>query len=1342
MAHIRNMIIRFQKTLHPQVGFLFFIIFMNFAIIAHSKELHFKQITVNDGLTQHDVSCILQDSYGFMWIGTYDGLNRYDGFKILNFYHITDDIESLSSNRIKCLFEDSKKRIWIGTDGSGLNYYSLITEKFVRIKIPETYNRINGIAENKKGEIFIATSNGVLKINENEEDIFAELMQLPITGTMVYSVAVSDQGMPFFATNVGIWYLDDERCAQIEQTKNQNYTKLFFDKNSNLWAAGSGKLSVFKPGLNTFSYKSVEGFSAYNIKDICQSINGDIWVGTMSNGIFKILPDNYPVIQNTQYEPQSERGLLSNSVLTIYCDQANSLWVGNRNGLCYTNLNSKNFRSISFAGFPNIPNKPHIRALFVDGDNVYFSIQNRGCFLYSQSTGEVQKLFNETTPNILTIEKLNGKIYAGSSEGIFYMDENKRKFEYDPLTTRNGQYTLQPISSMCEDKFGNQYFGSFAGLIIRNRKSTDWIHYLHPQTEVLRGKRIFSILYDSLENCIWMGTISEGLFKLNLTDDGNYLSLETYNKNMPNSYHIANNSIWCFYKSRNGTLWIGTDAGLLSKPVDSDIFTQIKTPGIVDKKIMGIVEDKAGHLWLSNSQGLIRYSPEINKSRRYTYNDGLLTNTFTEAVGKSENNILFFGGIHGINYFNPDEINNSPFQSEVAISDFRVHNISISPGKEYFGRKVLKQSINKTEELTLNYKQNNFLFEFTGTNYANSNENSFRYKLEGYNPDWIYTSGSHRFAPYSNLKQGSYIFRIEAANHDGIWSKTQKVITIKILPPPWFSVWAYIIYFIVVCSIILSFIYFLNNRQKLKHQIELEHLKHTKDQEINELKLMFFTDVAHEFKTPLSLIIGPLNDLIQNKLSIDQRDFCFKIVSRNTKRMMFLVNQLLDFRKISANKNILRVTENDLAEFIEQTSKAFMWQAKSEEINFNIITPESFQCYFDRDIIEKVVYNLLSNALKYTPKKGIVEIEVKPLWKEGKQFANIIIRDSGKGIPNDQKDKVFERYFHGKDRSSSGIGLHLSYTLIKAHKGETHIADSAYGGTEFIVSVPVSKLEYKDFELFEQQNSNALSEQLIDEMDVQSKETADDRETVLIVEDDHDLRVYLTNCLNSTYTVCEASNGMEGLKIASEILPEIIVSDVMMPEMDGIEMCKRLKNNKETSHIPVLMLTAKTAQEQQNEGLEAGAWDYITKPFNTQALLKKISNIIQARNSFRETMLHQNVNIEIKKRYTPFDQKLIAKATKIIEENMSNDNFTVEDFAATIGLSRMQLHRKLKSLVGYSTTEFINTIKIKYATKLFDQGCDRISEAMDAVGINSYSHFNNLFKKINGKSAKDYISLI
>jgi len=435
----------------------------------------------------------------------------------------------------------------------------------------------------------------------------------------------------------------------------------------------------------------------------------------------------------------------------------------------------------------------------------------------------------------------------------------------------------------------------------------------------------------------------------------------------------------------------------------------------------------------------------------------------------------------------------------------------------------------------------------------------------------------------------------------------------------------------------------------------------------------------------------------------------------------------------------LKVSQSDISELINHITTAFVWQAKSEEINLNINVPDHFQCFFDRDLIEKVVYNLLSNAFKFTPPHGTVEIEVKSIWKEETQIANIIIKDSGKGIPDDQKKKIFERFFHSKDKYSSGIGLHLSYTLVKAHRGEINVADSIYGGTEFIVSIPVSRDSYDENELFESEEKIVYQERILPEPISEIKEDSLEKESILIVEDDHDLRVYLKNVLQAKYNVFEASNGLKGLNTAVKKIPDLIVTDIMMPEMDGIEMCKELKKQKETSHIPVLMLTAKTAMTQQNEGLEAGAWDYIAKPFNTKALLTKIKNIVKARNEFREAMLQQNIGIELKKCYTPFDQQLIAKATQIIHEHIGEEKFTVEDISNAVGLSRMQLHRKLKSIVGYTATEFVNKIKIQYAQKMFDDGCDRINEAMDAIGMSSYSHFNKVFSKVVGKTASEYI---
>jgi len=1314
------------------------LIVIHLALNANAQKLYFNTLTVNDGLSQHDVSCILQDSHGFVWIGTYDGLNRYDGFNVLNFSHKTNDVESISGNRILCLFEDSKKRIWIGTDGNGLNYYSLVTEKFVRVETPKGFDIINGITENDKGEIFFATSGGILKTTKADSDN-VDILQTPVTGLRIAGIAIGTKACIYISTNRGIWTLENNICKQIVGTENAYVSNLIIDKNGKIWSVLNGKLMVLQK--NKFSYSIQEPYPLPKLKNsaLCQSKDGTVWLGSSNNGLYAFSSSDYSLIQNITYDPLDNRGLLSNTVLDLYCDKDNVLWVGNRRGLCFASLNQKGFNHVSFEGLPNVSKRPHIRTLLIDDQYLYYSVQNIGFFRYSLTTKISEEVVTKEAINPICITKIDDQIFVGTNSGVSVNKKGSSLFT--PINIKPNQDTALQIQvhAVAKDANSRIYYGTFSGLLVNKNNTTDWIHYLYPQAEILRGKRICSLLYDKEGSCIWIGTLSNGIYKLNLTSQGNFLSLEIYNKSMKGNYHIADNNIWCFYKDRVGNLWIGTDAGLLEKPKNSNKIAQITTDEIIDKKIMGILGDDDHNIWLTNSQGLIRLNTTNRTVRKYSYNDGLQSSTFTEAVGKGKDGTLYFGGINGIDFFNPKQIATNPYKSAIAISDFKIHNISIAPTKTFFGTVILEKSINQTNEITLTHKQNNFLFEFTGTNYANISENQFRYKLEGYDSGWIYKTGKHRFAGYSNLNPGKYIFCADAANSDGVWTNSPKKIVIHILPAPWFSVWAYLMYFIVGSGIVFGFIMLLNNRQKLQHEIVLKNIQYDKDKEINELKLMFFTDVAHEFKTPLSLIVGPLNDLINNKITEEHRNFCFKIISRNTKRMMFLVSQLLDFSKLNDNKNILKISNSDLSEFIQQVSKAFLWQAKDEEINFNVITPEVFECYYDRDLVEKVVYNLLSNAFKYTPVNGIVEIEVKPIWNNEKQIANIIVRDSGKGIPNTQKGKIFERYFHGNQRSSSGIGLHLSYSLITAHMGELTVADSAYGGAEFIVTIPVSKNNYNDVEIYTINEEKTEKENLLLESDVLNKEVSEETEIILIVEDDHDLRVYLKNCLKGNYQVIEALNGKDGLKKATEKLPDMIISDVMMPEMDGIEMCKQLKANSETSHIPILMLTAKTAQEQEKEGLNAGAFDYISKPFNTQSLLKKIDNIVESRKSFRNAISNFNVNVDIKKYYTPFDQKLISSVIKTIEDNISEEDFSVEDLAKEVGFSRMQLHRKLKTLAGCSATEFINTIKINYATKMFDNGCDRVNEAMFAVGITSYSHFNKLFKKINGKTASDYL---
>jgi signal transduction histidine kinase/DNA-binding response OmpR family regulator/ligand-binding sensor domain-containing protein len=1311
-----------------QVLLLCFVIVIIFT--GNAQQLQFNSLTVKEGLSQHDVSSIIQDSEGFIWISTYDGLNRFDGYNVENFFH-DNTVSSLSSNRILSLFEDQKKRIWIGTDGYGLNYYSLKKGTITRVSVPNNYEIINNIKQIADGTFLIATTVGLFKIIEKENEFSFEIIQSPLTGLNIKQIEILKNGNILFATDKGIWKKQNDKYSLIKGSDYLFFRTIKETSKGKIWAGGTSGLFQIVDNSIISKQKIINS----NLFSIIEGTNNDLWITTFDNGLLRVNLNTMKVTKVDASNEANQFSLYNNPLNTIFKDASNTLWVSNKNGLLYTNLDAKNFKSLP------IQRKGHIRTLFVKNDLMYYGFQADKFYIYSFETNsnEIIKLPEKAKP--IKVDTLHGIIHLATTNGLYREKIGKKnEFESIPIFNETEKNEDLIITSFCKDMFGNQYFGTFKGLIYKTKNETVWIQEKLEKFEFFRNVRVFSLKVDYEQRCVWVGTISSGLFKINLDKLGEIISIEQFSEQMTGSYKIPNNSIWSFFQAKNGAFYIGTDTGLLIKKPNETQFQPILAEDVQNKKIMGIVADEFSNLWLSNSQGIIKYSPKTGESTRYNYFDGLLTNTFTEAVAKNSKNELFFGSISGINYFTSGELSNNLFPSKISFTELLVNNNKVKVDEDLLGSVLLSNRLNSTNNLEFNHKQNTFTIEFTSTNYANVKVNKYRYKLENYDEKWTVVDNSKRFASYSNIQSGNYKLLVEATNPDGQWSHKIRTLDIKIKPAPWSTWWAYLSYIIIIVAVGVTIFIFWWNREKLRTQIKLSDFKNEQEKEINEMKLIFFTDVAHEFKTPLSLIIGPLNDLIRGSISKEHKEFCYNILSRNTNRMMNLVNQLLDFRKVNSGVNILKVSRNDLCVFIKEISKSFHWQAKNSEISFNIISPESYFCHFDKDIIEKVIFNVLSNAFKYTPNKGTIEIEIKPTWREEIEYFIILIKDSGKGISQLDKKKIFQRHFHGKDRSSSGIGLHLAATLIKAHKGEINVLNSSLGGTEFMITLPVSSKAFLEDEFLSKDDIpiNIPEDYVPGEIPETINDEGSDKEKILVVEDDYDLRKYLKYILTNDYIVYEAANGEEGLEIAQKKIPDIIITDVMMPEMNGIEMCKKIKKNTLISHIPVLMLTAKTGDEFYNKGLKVGAWDYIAKPFNSQQLLQKINNIIETRNSFRQHLAKGTSN-KIENHYVSYDQKFVKNATEIIQKKMAKPNFTVEDLSEELGLSRMQLHRKLKALTGQSATTFINSIKIEKAVRMFDKGCDRVQEAMDSVGINSYAHFISLFKEEKGMTPSKYI---
>ncbi|MFT4644682.1 MAG: signal transduction histidine kinase/ligand-binding sensor domain-containing protein [Planctomycetota bacterium] len=1297
------------------------------------QRLQFNSLSVKDGLSQHDISKVLQDSEGFIWIATYDGLNRYDGYRIESFFHDNNNIASLSSNRIRTLFEDQKKRIWIGTDGYGLNYYSLENGKIVRIKAPNNYDIINDIQQNSEGEILVASSQGLFKVLENEKSFSVEIIQTPLTGLDIKKIKILKNGDIFFTTDIGVWLYQNNDYKLIKGSNHISFNTIIETLKGEIWIGGkSGLYQV----INQTLIPKINKVDS-NVLSIEEGIQNDLWLTTFKHGIIHVYLETMEMLQVEAVNEHNQYSLANNPLHLIFKDNSNTLWIANKRGLLYTNLDSKNFKSLP------LDKVGHVRTLFANNSKVYYGLQAGKFHVYSFDTNNTEIIKIPENAKAFRVDTLNGKIHLATTEGLYREKKlEKNEFEIAPIFNNSDDNSLI-VTSFCKDNFGNEYYGTFKGLVLKQKNKSSWIHKKFENLDYLRNVRVFSLKLDHSNNCIWVGTISNGLFKINLDKFGEIISVESYNEQITGPYHIPNNSIWCFYLDDNNKLYIGTDTGLLVKKSDKNEFESILLEDLQNKKIMGIVADEFSNLWLNNSQGIIKYSTKTGTTNKFNYYDGLLTNTFTEAISKNNNGELFFGSISGINYFKSSELKNNPFSSKISFTELFVNNNKVEVKQEILGSVLLDKRLNKTKTLDFNYKQNDFLIEFSSTNYSNVKANKYRYKLVNYDKDWQVVDNTKRYASYSNIAAGNYTLLVEATNPDGQWSYEGREISIAIQPPPWNTWWAYLGYFLVISIVLFTLIYFWLNKEKLRNQIALSNFKNEQEKEINEMKLIFFTDVAHEFKTPLSLIIGPLNDLIKGNISKEHKDFCFNIVSRNTNRLMNLVNQLLDFRKINSGVNILKVSRNDMSVFVKEISKSFEWQSKSRNINLNFISPECYFCHFDKDIVEKVIYNLLSNAFKYTPNNGTIEIEIKPTWKQEFEYFVILIKDSGKGISQQDKKKIFQRHFHGKDRSSSGIGLHLAASLIEAHKGEINVLNSSLGGTEFMITLPVSSKAFTEVEYLSKEDipynlpKDYVPGDFIERIDEEDEED-EDKEKILIVEDDYDLRKYLKNILKSNYNVLEANNGKEGLEITIKEIPDIIISDVMMPELDGIEMCKKIKKNILTSHIPVLMLTAKSGEEFSNKGLKVGAWDYISKPFNSAQLLQKVKNIIKTRNNYRQ-YIAEGSSGKTESHYVSYDQKFVANLVDIVKKKMSEPNFSVQELSEELGLSRMQLHRKLKSLIGLNTTAFINSIKIEKAVQMIDEGCDRVQEAMDVVGINSYAHFINLFKKEKGITPKKYI---
>ncbi|MBP1225458.1 two-component regulator propeller domain-containing protein [Flavobacterium sp. 1355] len=1339
--------------------------------------------TIQETTTKRAISSIIQDNNGFIWIGTNGaGLYRYDGVNYFG-YKYDKKPGSLNSNFIYTTFIDSANNLWIGTD-EGLCLYNRDLDNFTKINIEDVirkgYNEpitIKTIIQDNNGNLFLgAYGFGLFKLNI--KTLKASLVQSKVLDKpnfLIKSSVKNKQGTIYLGTSYGLLEIDlNGKVKQVYKDKFKreplldDIESLVIDKFGYLWL-GTTENGLIKIKPETDNYQFENFFITKNkILSIVQSSQDYIVCGTENDGLLVV---NYKgqVLQKYLHSKYNSFSLKSNSVWSLYEDKEKRLWLGYFNkGLGVFDKPNNKFNSLeSLANNDNSLQTSYVTSVIKD---------KKGNLLISNEGGGLD-IYNLSNKSYIHVNKNNQNYYSGLDavdiqtifidskqniwigswdRGIYFLKNGTTRFiNYN--TANSTGLKSNRVFSFSEDSKGRIWIGTFIkGLHYFDNKTSTIIHCdSKPFSEnALDNAFIRKVFVDS-DNILWVGTIL-GLYQVNIKDESSFKVTKMRDAMFSGiNRHNRIQTILSIYESNDKTIWIGTDGqGLFSYNKKNKVFSNYDDfPGFTEKSVRAIISDNNGSLWISGGSGLTKLDFKNKKSTNFNKDDGLIDNDFNNnAVFKDGNGELYFGGYEGVNYFNPSEIKKTEKAPRLYFSDFKLFNRSVKPNEE---GSPLTKVISQTKEITLNYTQSVFTIEYVGINYNYSKKNQYAYYLEGFEKDWNY-AGNNRTATYTNLAPGNYVFKVKSANADGSWSNDQLELKIKILPPWWKTFWAYLIY----ATILIFLIRYLNkiyqNRFKAKQAIILEKEKSIQLEKLNNKKLQFFTNISHEFRTPLTLIINPLEDILRSKKLSPEIHNKLKIVHKSSDRLSRLINELMDFNKLEFNKISLQAKKIEVIAFTEGIIGYFDEEAAARNISVNFESSlDELEDWLDPKMLEKILFNIISNAFKFTPDNGSITISIATtdpnnaliIYGEKVPSFSITITDTGSGIRKKDLNRIFDRFYQvnnvNKDYyGSTGIGLEVVKEFVELHKGKIEVESQLGEGTKFKVIFPLGNSLYKKSEIidevfkieknknqfvFEAVNNQTDEDDFTDETIDKSAEESAKSYTVLIVEDNPELRHYLKQELSKSYKVITAENGKKGYELAVQKLPDLIITDVIMPVMDGLQLCKNIKGDLKTSHIPLLMLSAKAMVKDRLEGIDSGADMYLSKPFELDILKSSLAQLITSRQIMFKKF-YSGITKQGKEKTTSLDNDFIQKILHFINENISEPELTVELLSSKIFLSRSQLYRKIKTLTGVSVNEFIRNVRLEKAKQLIEKGNNNINEISYKVGFTSPSYFAKCYK--------------
>jgi len=1356
-----HIILFFDKGLNcKSLILLLFLILKNNVF---SQNLIFNNLNIQDGLSHTSVLCMAQDQQGFIWMGSGSGLNRYDSKTFRVYKKEQDKSAGISGNFISCMLNDSKNNLWVGTL-TGLNKYNSEKDNFTNYLHDDrtesiSSNFIKCIYEDKKGKIWVGTKKGLNIIENAQKTTFTKLylknQELDLLAEEINAIKQDYKGNMWVSSNDHLTRISlnfgkiISKTFKIPNKKGEpgNYctiTAIEEDENRQLWL-GTKESGLFKFEESNETFLSIAStlhpknvlIHDY-IRKILADKNGKLWIGTQEGLVSMDLKTLE--LKKFQNDPENKKSISQNSIYELFFDKDRNLWIGTYfGGVNIIYSRNTPFNLIQSKGEKkNVVNNNVISSIIeFKKDNLVIGTEGGGLNFIDRVKGKIEYLkvsyLNKNSIKSNLIKKIyrdkEGFIWVGTHDGGLSMFDKDMRLIKQFENIQNSKNTIcsNNVIEVFEDNMGKIWIGTEGnGLNSFDKKKNIFTHF-HPDSignKKLNALYIRSIIQDEIQT-LWLGT-DKGLFIKPQDEPGFKKYDHIFNGNM----RIADSvDISCIYRDSKNQIWLGTlaDGIYLIKPKDDQLINYRTKNGIPSNQIKRLIEDKEGNIWISTDNGLSKFD-EIKKTfSNYTISDGLPGNEFNfNSAFINSNGELFIGGLEGLVYFTPTAIEKNSFKNNIVFTSLKIGNKVIEP---YDEQNVLTQSIWQTKKITLQYSQNELSIEFRLLNYIKPDKNIYTYYLEGFEKDWNTTSLG--IATYTNLPSGNYRLVVKAANNDGNWDNKEAVLLIKVLPPIWATWWAYIIYIISIIAIVIIIFRFFWMRTHLKHEKELQ-----------QYKFDFFTNVSHEIKTHLTLIVGPLDSLEDESRSREFINKQLHQIKKHTKKLSTLVSELLDFRKAETGNLKLNYTKENLVEFIEEINLNFQEHAydKHIKLSFNYSTDQIF-VYIDKLQFEKVITNLILNSLKFTTIGGYIKITVE----KKNNSAYIKIQDNGIGISPKYFKKLFSNYFqinnYKQENTGYGIGLALSKSIIELHNGTIEVEsipqkENQSGQTIFTLKLPLYN-NGQEAKISQSKNEILGFENLV-ENESENYGIKDGFPTLLIVEDNDELREFLKDALSIHYSIYEANNGSTGLTTAENVIPDIIISDIMMPGIDGIELCKKIKANHKTNHIPIIILTAKATINDQILGLETHADAYIAKPFNLKLLETQISNLIENRKALQEKFkaqyFHNKTSIETE----PIEDTFMLSIIEIIETNLDNADFKVAAMAREMAMSQSVLYKKLKAISGMSVNEFVKSVRLKRAAELLKNKKYTIYEVAYMVGFTDRKYFSKEFKKIYGKNPTEF----